>query len=317
MRQVAPGDILAAAAAILAKADVQPHAPIETQVGVRIGRALVQPGHEIVIGFDLLIALQRAAEPHRFEPSTLIILQQRPGPRDVGQGGCAHHAARHHEARMRPLSAKQRINLDRLAGHGDAGLIRCAGERRETLHRLLVEAAAAILLVGHVDRVQAIEIPRLALQALGDLAQVARQDGVARHLGLPCGVQRPGGASQVRRAADAAGARRHHEARLRVLVAQDDLKAAEQLGLGPRIGHDAVLDVDTHVEVALDPADGRDVECLYWHGSVPSIAGVRRRTCPVRPRPGRRSWRRRSARCSRACRRLPAGASARPSRSAS
>ncbi len=59
----------------------------------------------------------------------------------------------------------------------------------------------------------------------------------------------------MRRAADAAGARRDHQARLRVLVAQDDLEAAEQLGMGPGVDDDAVLDVDPHVEVALDAAD--------------------------------------------------------------
>ena len=74
----------------------------------------------------------------------------------------------------------------------------------------------------------------MALQALGDLADVARQNRVARHFGLPRGVERPGGAGQVRRAADAAGARRHDQAGLRVLAAQDDLEAAEQLGLRSR-----------------------------------------------------------------------------------
>ncbi len=67
----------------------------------------------------------------------------------------------------------------------------------------------------------------------------------------------------MRGAANAAGARGHHEAGLGILVAQDDLETAEQLGLGPGIGDDAVLDVDTDVEVAFDAADRRDVESLY------------------------------------------------------
>ena len=71
----------------------------------------------------------------------------------------------------------------------------------------------------------------------------------------------------MRRAADAARARRHDQAGLRVLVAQDDLEAAEQLGLGPGVGHHAVLDIDTHIEIAFDPPDRRNVECLYWHCS--------------------------------------------------
>ena len=78
----------------------------------------------------------------------------------------------------------------------------------------------------------------------------------------PGGVERPGRAGQVRSAADAAGARRDDETGLRVLVAQDHLEAAEQFGLGPGVGDDAVLDVDANVEIAFDAADGRDVESL-------------------------------------------------------
>ena len=36
-------------------------------------RAFVQPRHEIVVGPDLLIALDRAAEPARFEPGVLEV----------------------------------------------------------------------------------------------------------------------------------------------------------------------------------------------------------------------------------------------------
>ncbi len=95
-------------------------------------------------------------------------------------------------------------------------------------------------------------VPGKALQALCDLSEIAREDGVAGNLGLPRGVERPGGASQMRGAADATRAWRHYESRLRILVAKDHLEAAEEFGLGPRINDDAVLDIDAHVEVALD-----------------------------------------------------------------
>ena len=78
----------------------------------------------------------------------------------------------------------------------------------------------------------------------------------------------------MRGAANAASARRHHEPGLRILVAQDDLEAAEQLGLRPGIGDDAVLDVDPHVEVAFNATDGRNVEGLYCcsgHGECSSL----------------------------------------------
>ena len=105
-------------------------------------------------------------------------------------------------------------------------------------------------------------VARQALQAFDDLTEISRQDRVARDLGLPRGIERPGGAGQMRGAADAAGARRDHEPRLRILVAQDDLEAAEQFGLGPGVDDDAVLNVDANVEIALDAADRRNIEGL-------------------------------------------------------
>ena len=60
----------------------------------------------------------------------------------------------------------------------------------------------------------------------------------------------------MRCTANAARARRYDQTRLRVLVAQDDFEASEQLGLGPGVDHDAVLDVDSDVEIALNAANG-------------------------------------------------------------
>src|SRR5437868_4291588 len=62
--------------------------------------------------------------------------------------------------------------------------------------------------------------------------------------GLPGYVERPGRAGQVRRAADAANARRDDQAGLRVLAFEDDLEAAEQRGPRPGVAHIAVLHVD-------------------------------------------------------------------------
>jgi hypothetical protein len=169
---------------------------------------------------------------------------------------------------MWPLATEQRIDLDRLARDRDAPFVRRAGERREAAAGLFVVGAVFVFLVRQVDGIQAVEITRLALQALDDLAEVARQDGVARHFGLPGGVESPGGAGQVRRTADAAGAWCDDQAGLRVLVAQDHFEAAEQFGLRPGVDDVAVADVDTDVEVALDAADRGDVECLYGHGGA-------------------------------------------------
>ena len=60
----------------------------------------------------------------------------------------------------------------------------------------------------------------------------------------------------MRGPANAACARRHNQACLRVLVAQDDFEAAEELGLSPGVDHNAILDVDAHVQVAFDASDG-------------------------------------------------------------
>ncbi len=53
---------------------------------------------------------------------------------------------------------------------------------------------------------------------------------------------------------------------MRILVAQDDLEAAEQLRLRPGIDDDAVLDIDPDVEIAFDAADRRDIEGLHSSG---------------------------------------------------
>ena len=42
--------------------DVEPPAPVDTEIGIGVRRRFVQPDHEIVIGLDLLVALQRATE---------------------------------------------------------------------------------------------------------------------------------------------------------------------------------------------------------------------------------------------------------------
>ena len=262
VRQVAPGDELAVAAAEVLQADVHAHAPIEAEVGVGVLRPLVEPGREVVVGADLLVALHGAAEPERLDPVAPEVLQDRPGPGHVGQGRRAHHAARHHVGGMRPLPAEQGVDLHRPARDRHPGLIGTAREGRVALHRLLEELAGRVVLVGEVDHEEAVVVARQGLQRFDDLAQIARQDRVARHRRAPGGVQRPGRTGQVRGAADAAGARRDDQAGLRILVAQNDLEAAEQLRVGPGVGDDAVLNVDAHVEVALDPADRRDVQRL-------------------------------------------------------
>ena len=61
MRQVAPRDIFAMALAVFVDADVQAHAPEHAEVGIGMLGAFVQPGEEVVVGLDLLVALEGAA----------------------------------------------------------------------------------------------------------------------------------------------------------------------------------------------------------------------------------------------------------------
>ena len=196
MRQIPPGDIFAVAPAVCIEADILAHAPEQAEVGIGVFGPLVEPGEKIVVGLDLLIALQRAAEPDRLQPVAAEMFEDRPGAGDVGQRRRAHHAARNHVARMRPLPAEQRVDFDRPAGDGDADLVIRAGERRPALDRLLVELTARIGLVGVVDHEQAVVMARQALQRFRQLPEVAREDRVARHGRAPGGVERPGG--QVR-----------------------------------------------------------------------------------------------------------------------
>jgi len=75
----------------------------------------------------------------------------------------------------------------------------------------------------------------------------------------------------MRGAANAAGAGRDNQSRLRVLVAQNHLEAAEQFRLRPGVGDNAVFDFDAHVEIAFDATNRRDVESLNCgaHGGCP------------------------------------------------
>ena len=66
----------------------------------------------------------------------------------------------------------------------------------------------------------------------------------------------------MRGPADAAGARRHDEAGLRILVPQDDFEAPEELGVRPGVDDDTVLNFDSNIEVAFDAANRRNVERL-------------------------------------------------------
>ncbi len=44
------------------------NAPEQAEIGIGMFRTFVEPGEEIVIGLDLLIAFERAAEPDRLQP---------------------------------------------------------------------------------------------------------------------------------------------------------------------------------------------------------------------------------------------------------
>jgi len=139
MRQVAPGHELAVAFTIVLQADFLRHAPKKAEVGIGMLRAFLKPGLELLQRLDFLVPLHRAAEPQGFDPVLPEMLQDRPGARHIGQGGRAHHAARHHEGRMRPLPAKKSVDLHRTARDRHASLIGCAGERRVALDRFSVE----------------------------------------------------------------------------------------------------------------------------------------------------------------------------------
>ena len=106
-------------------------------------------------------------------------------------------------------------------------------------------------------------VTRQALDRFNDLPEVAGENGVARHFGFPGRIERPCRARQMRRAADAACARRDDEPGLRVLVAKNDFETAEQLGIGPSIDDDAVLNFDADVEIAFDASDRRNIKGLY------------------------------------------------------
>src|ERR1700722_3112366 len=112
---------------------------------------------------------------------------------------------------MGPLAAEKGVDFNGLAGDRYADLIVRSREGRPALDRLLIELRLRIVLVRIVDHEEPIVMARKALQAFDDLAKISGEDRVARHCGLPRRIQRPSGAGEMRRAANAAGARRDDE----------------------------------------------------------------------------------------------------------
>src|SRR5580704_1285869 len=129
---------------------------------------------------------------------------------------------------MRPLPAEKGVDLDGFARRRDADFVRRAREWRPPLDCFPIKCALFVLLIAHVDHEEAVVMARQTLQALGELTEIARKDGVSRHLRLPRGVERPGRAGEMRSAANAARARRDDEPRLRILVSQNDLEPSEE-----------------------------------------------------------------------------------------
>ena len=129
MREIAPRHELAMALAIVLQADVHAHTPVQAEIRIGMVGAFVQPGHEIVIGFDFLIALHGATEPQRLDPITTEVFQDRPRARYIRKSRCAHDATRHHVGRMRPLTTQQRIDFHRSTGDGHALFVGCPGKR--------------------------------------------------------------------------------------------------------------------------------------------------------------------------------------------
>jgi len=231
---------------------------------------LVAPGEEVLPGLDLQVALDRAPEPVGLEPLACPVVEDGVRAGDVGQGRGAHHAARDHERRVRPLPAEDRVDLDRQLRERDALLVAGADVGCEAARRLLVARCAGVLRRGEVGAHDRVEVARDALERLGDLPEVAHPRRVRRHVGAPGGVERVARLVEVAAPADAADARRHDEAGLGVLAPQDDLEAAEHRRFGPGVGDDAVGDSHAHVEVAFDLPERADVEVHRGHvGSSP------------------------------------------------
>ena len=260
------GEVVAHTLAVLVQTDVETITDEEAAVAVVLGLVLVHPGQHVFPGLVLQPAVYAAAQPLSLEPVVLPVLEDGDRAGDVGQRRRAHDTAGHHEARMRPLPAEDRVDLDRLVRKDHAGLITRSDVRREAADRLVVHLGLGVVLVGQVDREQGVEVARNRLQRLARLRDVADQRGVLRHVGFPRGVQRVGGLVQVAAAADPADARTDDEAGLWVLAPEDDLEATEHRGFGPGRGDDTVVDGDSDVEVPLDTAQWADIEVECGHG---------------------------------------------------
>ncbi len=299
----AGGDEVADALAVGVETDVEGVADEEAEIGVVVPLVLVDPGHDVVPGLVLEPALEGAPEPLLLHPETLPVLEDGDRPRHLGQGRGAHHAARDHEARMGPLAAEHRVDLDRLRRQDHALLVALADVGGEAADRLVVHRRTGVVLVGEIDREQRVEVARDRLQGLARLGDVADQRGVLGDVGLPGRVERIGRLVEVGAATDPADAGRDDQPGLRVLALQDHLEPAEHAGRGPGRGDDPVLDRDPHVEVALDTSQGADVQ-IDGTGLGDLVFDtrhdgwfVRRRTCPPSTTRGRRPWPRRRAPC--------------------
>lgn len=273
-----------------------------------LGLVLVAPREQLLPGLDLSVALDRAPQQLVLYPLLAEVVEDGDGAGDVGQGGRAHHPARDHEGRVRPLAAEDGVDLHGLCPEDHAGLVALAHEGREAPHGLLVARGLGVLLVHEIDGEDGVEPAWDRLQCLAGLRDVADQDGVGGQDRPPCRVEGVAGLRQVAATADAADPRGHDEAGLGVLASQDHLEATEHEGLRVGLRHVVVGDLDVQVEIALDAT-----QRAHFHldgvalgdghlVSVPFDRSVRdrlrRRTCPHGTTAARRSGRRRPRPCS-------------------
>ena len=158
--------------------------------------------------------------------------------------------------------------LDRLA---------CEATLERRLEQLVHRAGQRVIgvrRVAEVRREHQERVARVAHHGLGHEAEVADARAVGGDRQPVGGLERRGRGIQLRRAADAADARRDDQRVARVAAREDLLEAAEHRADAPGVGHVVPRELEPDLHVALDAIELHPDRAPLGRHRAPSFVGA-------------------------------------------